>query len=63
MQLNLVVRIAAKCCIPRLYDIIDDLESLFEVSECALYRVDGDPLEVVEGPAEGVGALGELAGH
>jgi len=33
------------------------------VGEGALHRVHGDPLEVIECPAEGVGALGELAGH
>jgi len=49
--------------IPRLHDVVDDLESLRKVSEGALYRVDGNPLEVIESPAEGVGALGELAGH
>jgi len=51
------------CCIPRLYDVVDDLEPLFEVGECALHRVDGDPLEVVQRPVEGVGTLGELARH
>jgi len=33
------------------------------LGEGALHRVHGDPLEVVERPAEGVGALRELAGH
>jgi len=33
------------------------------VGEGALHRVDGDPLKVIECPAERVGALGELAGH
>ena len=33
------------------------------MGEGALHRVDGDPLKVVECPAECVGALGEFAGH
>jgi len=33
------------------------------VGEGALHRVHGDPLEVIQRPTEGVGALRELASH
>lgn len=62
-QRRLGVSTSTKRRIAWLHDLVNDLEPLFEVSECAFYRVDGDPLEVIEGPTEGVGALGEFAGH
>ena len=49
--------------IPWLHDGVDDLEAFFEVGEGALHRVDRDPLKVIQRPAEGIGTLGELAGH
>ena len=62
-QRRLGVRTSTRRRIAWLHDFIDDFEPLFEVGKGALHRVDGDPLEVIEGPTEGVGALGELAGH
>ena len=53
----------AQFCIPWLHDGVDDLEAFFEVGEGALHRVDRDPLKVIQRPAEGIGTLGELAGH
>ena len=38
--------------VPRFDHLVDDLEAFFEVGEGALHRVDGDPLKVVECPAE-----------
>ena len=46
-----------------LHDFVDDLQALFEVGKGALHRVHGDPLKVVERPAECVGALCEFPRH
>lgn len=49
--------------IPGLHDGVDDFHAFFEVGDGTLYRVDRDPLEIVQGPAESIGALGEPSRH
>ncbi len=49
--------------VARLDQAVDDLQPFGERGERTLHRVDRDPFEVVETPAEGVVQLAQLAGH
>src|SRR3954447_943863 len=50
-------------CIARLDDAVDDAQPLRERRECALHRVDRQPFEVIETPAERVVQLLHLVRH